>query len=730
MDLCAKLVALDGTEVGPVTGLSVIDDSQLTVTYSPKPGKDFPNKIYVGIDRADTPYAFNLSKGNDQLEIRRLPLSGDFCQPDEKSNCASKLFDQNNNPKPNLKGYVYGAGGVGYTQITVNNLQPHSVDVRYTADPSLHPLWVVLEAADVSLTFPYVQALPNLVLNAVYLVDDIENVCKTPKPEPAGTTKLCGTGHLPKSAALMPSDASSIETLSINEHRLFARVHTIGGELPQIIVVTAEDGKSTIGRRITSPGSDQSALEISPTIMDQETMRRNYGASLAQQYIAVKLSISNRTSKKLQFNKSAVYFDVDFIETPYKYKLNTRNKASNLSFDVVEANVYAPPFSTTFCKDYSSSHDKKGIERPCQLFRFDIDQSQRVRADSYMAVLGSFDYNTQRTDRLLHDVELFGSVLTAIATGGVVAQVHNTAFRDATTILTGIFLPGQRGIIMNNAEINRERANLVAQTFQETVQLPPNQLSETVMLLPREAILDVQGYSKGVVIDRILNVHIDPDVVNGAKDAPVPLGKVDTGYTRDQVRQALGEPPTVNTNADGTIVFAYNAGNYKSITFDKDGHVSGAPVERTITDQISSGSLIEVMKSLKDHLYTATPLTLLNGNTILVDITVPGVSDVLQFDKDGKRLGNYTLLYDKIKVYEAAGGSKANLEKLLASLKLPKASETYPPAGKVLGGDKKATYAMPDVVGGTIDVTFATSALKDDAVIAKISFGGMKPASR
>ena len=243
-------------------------------------------------------------------------------------------------------------------------------------------------------------------------------------------------------------------------------------------------------------------------------------------------------------------------------------------------------------------------------------------------------------------------------------------------------------------------------------------------------MLDVEGYSKTVVIDRVLNVHIDPDVVNGVKDAPVPLGKVELGYTRDQVRQALGEPPTVTTNADGTMVFAYNVGNYKTVPFDKDGKVSGAPTVRTITDQISSGSLADVMKSLKDHLYTATALTLQNGNTILVDITAPEISDVLQFDKDGKRLGNYTLLYDKIKVYEAAGGSKAKFEKLLGSLKLPKANDTYPPAEKPLGADKKATYAMPDVVGGTIDVTFATSGLKDDAIITKITFGGMKPASR
>ncbi len=350
------------------------------------------------------------------------------------------------------------------------------------------------------------------------------------------------------------------------------------------------------------------------------------------------------------------------------------------------------------------------------MYRYGIEQSSRLSPDSYLTLLGAFDYTTEHTDRVLKMVELLGAALLPISGGSIVAQVHDTAFKDSISVLTGIFLPGFRAITLDPAHINRLRSNLVAQTMQETIQIPPNGTTYTVVLLPRDGILAIRGREQSVVVDRLVDVHIDPDVVNGVKDAPVPKDKVEYGYSKDQVRQALGEPPTVGTDIDGVTTWTYSTSPYEKVVFDKTGLViSSSP--RSLADQIvQKTTLNNALNFLQSQNLTVKKLTLLNQNTILVDI--PGVTQTLQFDPKGAKIADYSLLYDKIRT-TLTNKPTADFWKGLQALHI--GDSPYGPTPKP--SDK--VYPMPDIQNGRIEIT-----LSKEGTVESIAFTGGKTRGR
>jgi len=736
-DYCVALMTADGLSIA-ATQVTAFRSSDSTVTISYTSPKDSPQPVlvYLGRDHADKPYLIAPAKVKDTSMMRRLMLSGDFCQPKIENGvpvCTSKLIGDDGKPSgtPQVTGYVYGADGSGYTPVTVHQLQSRNADIEYVADPTFRPSWFALHnsATGANQTFAYLQATPSITTDAVYLATGLTELCKNSPPTAVTIpSAACDTNPLPTLQPVMPSTNQSITLLSRQGDLLFTRVIGREGEQPETVTVQLNNRRTTIARLVTKPANDQSLLSISMTIMDQETVRRNFGAQIAEHYLAVNLDVANRSIKKLQFNKSAVWFDVDYRESSGKFKGTSKRLLPDLTLDLVPANVYLAPFSTSNeCRPFGS---KTTIN--CQVYRYGIEQNERVYPDSYMSVLNSFDYATEKVDRILRYVELFGGVLNTIAGGGYVAQVGNTAFRDSASILTGDFLPGFRAVTQDTPGNDRLRANLVNQTFQETVQLTPNGHASTIVLLPRDGILGLQGYQRIVVIDRILNVHIDPDVLNGVKDPPVPLNHVELTYTKDQVRQSLGEPPGVVTAADGTTVYTYSMGPYQTVAFSADGKVtSWAP--RTINEQLAAAPTLDAAKEiLKDSTMTSTVLTLLNKNSILVDI--PGDTTILQYDGTGKHLGtDYTLLYSKIMALKSQ--SQAAFETAVGQMQLPTATTTYPPLTSAAATTTQLNYPMPDVKNGVITVTFSgaigtkESPPKTVPTITTITFGGEKPAS-
>lgn len=741
--LKASLVTDDGTRVddqskGKEITAHLDNSSQIVVSYTPADSSLIPAVIYLGINSPDTPFPFTITNPV-KLPVRRLTVSGDFCQlilannsiPEDK--CGTGLpIGPNPTADSGIEGYVYSADGTGYTPITVYSLSSNLVDIQYSADPSFHPSWITLstpavgkQQVKISATFAYVAASPLIAQNAVYEAE--ESICQQPK---GGD---CADDLILKS--LGPELSQEIRALSVDQKLIFASVVARVGQLPETVTVCSPanlcktlDGKSPyirIARLTHQPADDQSLLAVSMTQIDQKTVHRTFGAYIAQHYLAVDLTVSNRTEKTLQFDKSAIWFDVDFSGARATSQQEVRNFFSTATADIVPVNPYANAFTTTDCRD--DKHKDAANNTPCENYLFGIRQAARVSPLKYSALLDVYDTNTERLDRILRVVQLAGSVADTIATGGIVAQVHNTAFRDSMQIFSGSFLPSFSGILQDTTGTDRLRKNLVNETIQDIVQVGPHNRISTVAILPRDGILAFNGSSKLVVINKIRNVHIDPDVVNGTKDAPVPANHLEVGYTKDQVRQSLGEPQTVSTGTDGSSSFAFAVGPYAKVNFSDQGKVISWD-SRSIADQLNAAPTLDAAQSiLTSNALSSTKLTLFKGNSVLTDIK--GVSAALQYDSSGKHIGDYTLLYQAILKQQNNSVDMATFEKVLGSKKDPP-TDTYTPNDLPTKKDVTLIYAMPDVVGGTMSVTFNGPPLASNPnttpTITKITFLGLK----
>ncbi len=545
----------------------------------------------------------------------------------------------------------------------------------------------------------------------------------------------------------------TVTQTAVNGSLLFAEVTAPEGQDVNLVVASLSNNpaKSILLRRVAKPAREQALLDVNMTPMDQETVQRDFGYRIAQHYFAVQLDLVNRTGKKLQFNKSSLTFDVDYRAVGHRSQRSLFNEDAPalLTADTFPPNVYKEPFVHYGRKDIencekrsriASSEEAKAAAKNrtavgtppsdiCMqvLYRFGIEQTTTLSPDNYMAILAAYDYTTEHTDRVLRLIELVGGTLLPISTGGIVAQVNNTAFRDSVSVLTGTFLPGFRALTLDPARINRLRSNLVGQTMQETVQIPPNGAASTVVLLPRDGILTIRGLDQSVVVDRLVNVHIDPDVVNGVKDAAVPRNHLELGYTAEQVRQALGDPPTVATDKDGLLTYTYPKGPYPTVNFNKEGKVFSW-AERNLEDQLEQmDTLAQALDLLhKNNIDLPTRLSLVNQNTILVDI--PGVAKTLQYDPKGLHIADYNLLYADIRKAADAQPKVSEFEKTLSELR--KAAGGPPTSGDPKVVKDKMIFPMPDIQGGSIEAVLTPAAgkgVKDaDRTVQSISFSGLK----
>jgi hypothetical protein len=739
-----SILSADGTVLASaepsVEGKSVkawiVNSLQATVLYTLPIGGAEPSVLSL-LDSNGVPRPFSLSnnKTTETLVPHKLVIMGDFCMPVQMSSglpqpCSTGLLANTKSPpRAGSGGLLYSTDGATSTPVTVTQISQTTASIEYIADPSFHAQWISLTGMQGPRTFLYKPAAPDVATDAVYRASDFDIICpgRTKMDEPVAPAP-CAADKQPTITAVGPSSDIGATLVSMSGNLLFTRITSSGGVLPEVLLVHSAGGQQTVlARRLTTATTDQSLISVGMTIMDQETVHRNYGPNIAGHYIAVQLNVTNRTAKKLQFNKSAVWFDVDYKETHGPRVNSGYDYLSKASIDAIPARVYNPPFVET--GDYSRNnyygiHTKKTHD-PLHFYRFGIEQNSRVYPDSYMSILGAFDFANEKANRLFDYVQLFGGALTTIATGGSVAQVHNSAFRDAATILTGVFLPGFRTTTLDVAGTDRLRANLVQQTLQETVPVPPNGFTSTIVLLPRDGILDIAGYSKAVVIDRILEAHIDPDVLNGVKDPPVAANHVELNYTKDQVRQALGDAPNVATDASGVSVFTYSQGPYLTVTFDKMGKVT-AFSPRSLTDQLTGAqTLSEARAILMANSASSKSLTLVNKDTILVDIST--VTKVPEYGVDGKRKGDYTLLYDSIQALVTPGTeTKKAFETAIKAL-IP-AGAVLPTPG-VVGSSTSSVwiYPMPDIQGGQMTITFAATPVNDSTPIKSISFTGEKP---
>lgn len=613
-------------------------------------------------------------------------------------------------PVAQIRAYAQAADGTS-NPATVNSIGPNSAAISFTGPKSFKPAWVILEGISGAHKFAYAPAPPVQTSDLLYTADDLNVVCNVGPTRP-GCLSTIASDLVLKSIA---SDATAtFVALQENgkDHLFVAHIRAPMGLEPTAILVTNKTNNpptSVIVRRTLKPGQNTNILNVDMTIMDQTTVARNFGQRIAKRYLAVTLDVKNPTVKKLQFSKGALYFDVDYIEAKEK---NLWEDFYYRASDLLSLGMNNP-------SSYKSSAFTKADN--ARLFRFGLDQNVKQSPINYLSALGSFDATTEKTGQEFDTVQLLASIMNTIATGGIAGTGQ---FRSASALLSGVFLPGLKGIVLNDSRINRLRANLVSQTLQEVISVPPTQPTSTIVLLPRNGILAFHDAEIPVMIHSIRDVHIVPEVVTEATETPVQKDQCKVGYTKEQTREALGEPTGVTTNADGTSVFTYPTGPIASASFEAGGALVSCQ-QRSNSDQLAQAkTLVEMNQTLTRIGLTVSRITLTDGSIVLADI--PGVQQTFHFDAKGNKTTDYVFLFSQIRTYET--GTKDALETFLekpdTALSPARASEIkdFIEKNKTVKANQ-VLYPSPDIQNGLVIVTF-----KDATNIASITFQGDKPA--
>jgi hypothetical protein len=710
---CAVLLDKDEqTVVGRVKSV-IPTRGGMVIDYEAPSGK---TPAFVRIGSPGTVYNFTVAPNNAEVLFEQV-ITGDFCQKDANCNCQTELLKPASsgtcqsrqikaNPTSGVTGYVQDANGSSKPLLQpIDSLSDDGVGIAFNAPSDYKPAWLVLMANSSSYRFAYVPALPLQTSDLIYTEEHVHDLCQN------DCANLNST-NISLKPLTVNSEASFI---AIQNKLLIARVTAPMGQEPVALIAcrTQATVVCVTVRRTIKPGGNNQLLNVNMTIMDQETVARNFGHRIASRYLVVNLDITNPTKDKLQFRKSAMYFDVDYVEAKQKKGYDFKQDMKTIA---------------SFGLFYGSSYDSS-FQRQKRKFRFGLEQNAHHSPLNYLTVLGSYDYGTELLDRDFKFFELLGAVLTTMSNGHVIADKSNTAFTDAVSILAGSFLPGLRALVLNPEGINRRRANLVAQTLQDAIEIPPAGSTTTMVLLPRLGILAFNDAEVPVVVDKVIDVHVDTNVLTPIANGPVQKNVVSPGETKDQVREAVGEPTGVVTNPDNTSTFTYATGPIASVAFDAQGKVVSS-TSRSLADQLNATTtLIDAKQVLSDASVSATSIDLVDGTVILVDI--PNVTTILHFDSSGKRLADYTPLFKDIKALE--GKAKSDLDNFLETKALSDGRKNLitNQANKAVGTpiSSPVQYSSPDITNGTVIVTFddPSGKITQNSTVKSITFGGPKP---
>jgi hypothetical protein len=748
----AVLLAADGqTTIGKVTKLQ-FSATEVMVDYT---APLTPPPSYIRFEKPGVPtptITFDPVKPSAQKEVEmREIVVGDFCQQNVQGDCTSDLLrpdaavdlSQTDEPRFTVNPDVMQPGHATlqgpnseYRPVHLKSLGPDRADITFSAPPGFKPAKLFLQTNQ-SYSFLYTPAPEEQTANLNYQSDELSSVCnqKAPPMPPSDTYAVDPDKTVPD-CANTPNWVFSLKALSghhnpqfvaLRDNILVVRLTFASGEEPPAIIIENLFTKvSVFARRATKPGGNTNLLNVDMSIMDQTTAQRNYGNRIAKRYLAVTLDIKNPTDTKVQFNKSALYFDVDYIESRERPNGVTDffQAVGELStLGLYQPSVYKPPFIAG-----------RADNKPPREARFGLEQNVRQAPENFLSMLGSFDYTTSQTDEKLKALELVGSILTNIATGGVIADASG-AFKAGTSIFSGTFLPGVRSIALNTSYINRLRSNLVAQTLQDTIQIPAKGSATTIVLLPRAGILAFTDIQVPVMIKRVLDVHLVEEVVTPVAQTASKKGACTVGNSKAQTRVALGEESSEAANADGGSTFSYAKGPLASVTFDKNGVVTKCGAARDATAQMDlAKTLVEAKQTLTDLGLAATTIELVDDSTVLVDIL--GVDKTYHFDAKGNIAAPYTFLFKAISTEGAnAGETQQKIEDFLenkalnaaatAAIKSSNVDKGKPTVAKA--GDS-LKYPSPDVKNGKVTVSFKNNAAKPPVVVVdKITFQGDQP---
>jgi len=574
-----------------------------------------------------------------------------------------------------------------------------------------------------------------------------------------------------------PNEAGvSIDALIVARGVLVARVIAPAGYIPNFVVVSVGKCQNLIARRSTSPPVDELSPNITFSAMDVESVRRNFGERINANYLVEMVEAHNPTPKKLQLNKSGLWFDVDYIEA-YPRKS-------------------APVIKRVLGFTVDSRSNELMIPGDARVFRYGIDQTQRQYPDNFAAILGTFDATGTSKAKRVQGYELVGSLLSGIA-----AAEASIEFSLATHLIAGVLIPGVKGIAVNPEDENRKRSNLVSQGLQNIIEVPPYGTASTLVFLPRKGLLSfvdrgeqitpydlylkslqsaatkgaseqdsqLQGQSSlvsetspkshgsgndlesntyahmsrpalseeeekdtdpivkrqlvPVMIKTVREINWDPQVISEVNAETVAKGVLKLGMTKDQVRQAIGEPDTVTTESDKTSKFLYSGGQFKDVSFNVAGLVE-AWTTRSLIDQVAAANTYEKIRTLLLGDGPSVPIDkqdLVDGSFVWFD--APQISQNLRFDSKGTLIDpNYKEAF--LQISPLKGKTKKDFDSKIESLALDASKDAIAAAAKKT--TRTIAYPSPDIANETITVSFvipsggSQKTIGDDSVVSEI----------
>lgn len=431
------------------------------------------------------------------------------------------------------------------------------------------------------------------------------------------------------------------------------------------------------------PGGDpiRSNPNVSFSIVDPETLKLNFGKRISELYIVADLQIRNPTAKKIQVKKSAIWFEADY-----------RKVAKSGSLDVTRIN--------TPCDALRIAQVSKG-ESPA-LLEHSTRHVFAHHPHDFLSILGSFDSSTDR----LQQTTKVADALVAVAAGLAGGIVSGEGYSRAVNLVSGIGLPRFKSIYLNENEVKLRRTRLLAQSFQDIVQIASSSSEQVKIFLPRYPLCNL--FPEPVEIAALREVHLELEVVSEVVDESIAKGEVRIGMSKDQVTLALGYHD--GTQMEGErLRWTYSSGRVKFVEFNSEGKAVLWEV-RSLAEQLKSqegkADVSEVKRLLGLQYDPQNAYELADGGFIWVS---PGpLNTTVRFNKEKKLQSvDYKTAFERVKEFK--GRSRVELETELQRAALPEAIailQTSIAKSALTPAILSVTYPSPDLIGGSITVGY------------------------
>lgn len=530
--------------------------------------------------------------------------------------------------------------------------------------------------------------IPSRRTSRIPFFDDrLIELCSAQTPESCLTT----TGLEAEAMPHVPGN--TVKVISIRPDFAVVELETPEDfELEAVILTNPATGnKNSLLLRMRPEASRAPGfVNVTFTPVDPSTVSRTFSRRIARQYLVVDLIVKNPGPKKVQFKKSAVWFEVDYVEAEV-------NKEGDV-------NALPPANPSALRKD--------GTAR--RTYRYGLEHSQEHAPTEFLTVLGVFDDRSAKTQRVFDLVKVGVGVFAAL--GGTIFT--GSDYNKAMSILGNTLLPGFRDIFVNEEVTNRLRRQLIDQSFPNIIQVASKSSEQTKLFLPRHILLGKAA--RPVFILQVRDVHLDLEVVSEVILDLKAKGQVDIGMTEEQVIQALGLPDTIDPLATGRQL-KFARGPVATVDLNADRQVIGQTKRDLKTQlelEVGKKSETEVMAAL--NVGQVTKRKLLDGSVVWIK---PGNLEInLRFGKNGALAAvGYATASERLAKLEGSTREdfEAALEKELKDLAAD-SKATQEVASAIAKGKKaagpKVTYPSPDMVDEEIQVTYKD----DEGVIATI----------